>query len=163
REIYNDHIGAHIMAFVLAFARGLHTYIPQQLRRQWRPTGLDTGVIHLPEATALIVGVGGIGAEAARLAAAFGMHVLGVDARRAAPRGGRRPPPRGGSARSGRATRAGSARCAPAPSRLRDPDGATHARDRGVHAPRAFSTHEVHGVLHQHRPRHDHPARRPRP
>src|SRR5262249_19515007 len=31
REIYNDHIGAHIMAFVLAFARGLHMYIPQQL------------------------------------------------------------------------------------------------------------------------------------
>src|ERR1700758_3628474 len=30
REIYNDHIGAHVMAFVLAFARGLHHYIPQQ-------------------------------------------------------------------------------------------------------------------------------------
>src|SRR5262249_53662753 len=29
REIFNDHIGAHIMAFVLAFARGLHRYIPQ--------------------------------------------------------------------------------------------------------------------------------------
>jgi hypothetical protein len=24
REIFNDHIGAHILAFVLAFARGLH-------------------------------------------------------------------------------------------------------------------------------------------
>ena len=33
REIYNDHIGAHIMAFVLAFARGFHYYVPQQLRR----------------------------------------------------------------------------------------------------------------------------------
>jgi len=82
REIYNDHIGAHIMAFVLAFARGLHDYIPRQLRREWRPDPLDTGVVHLPGATALIVGVGGIGAEAARLAAAFGMHVIGVDARR---------------------------------------------------------------------------------
>jgi phosphoglycerate dehydrogenase-like enzyme len=82
REIYNDHIGAHIMAFVLAFARDLHRYLPQQLRREWRPAPLDTGVIHLPEATALIVGVGGIGAEAARLAAAFGMHVIAVDARR---------------------------------------------------------------------------------
>ena len=83
REIYNDHIGAHIMAFVLAFARGLHHYLPRQLRREWRRDPLDTGVIHLPEATALIVGVGGIGAEAARLAAAFGMRVIGVDARRA--------------------------------------------------------------------------------
>ena len=82
REIFNDHIGAHIMAFVLAFARGLHQYLPQQLNREWRPAPLDTGVIHLPEATALIVGVGGIGAETARLAAAFGMKVLGVDSRR---------------------------------------------------------------------------------
>ncbi len=82
REIYNDHIGSHIMAFVLAFARGFQHYLPRQLRREWRREPLDTGVIHLPEATALIVGVGGIGAEAARLAAAFGMHVIGVDPRR---------------------------------------------------------------------------------
>ncbi len=83
REIYNDHIGAHIMAFVLAFARGFHHYLPRQLRREWKREPLDTGVVHLPAATALIVGVGGIGCEAARLCAAFGMRVLGVDARRA--------------------------------------------------------------------------------
>ena len=82
REIFNDRIGAHIMAFVLAFARGLHYYIPQQLRAEWNPRQNDTGVVYLPEATALIVGVGGIGAEAARLAAAFGMTVIGTDARR---------------------------------------------------------------------------------
>ena len=83
REIFNDHISAHIMAFVLAFARGLHVYIPQQLRREWKkPEGEDRGVIHLPEATALIVGVGGIGAETARLAASFGMTVIATDARR---------------------------------------------------------------------------------
>jgi phosphoglycerate dehydrogenase-like enzyme len=82
REIYNDHIGAHIMAFVLAFARGLHHYLPQQARGEWRPLPLDTGVVHLPESTALIVGVGGIGVETARLACAFGMRVLGLDARR---------------------------------------------------------------------------------
>ena len=82
REIFNDHIGAHIMAFVLAFARDLHRYLPQQARREWKPAPLDTGIVHLPEATALIVGIGGIGSEAARLAAAFGMKVIGVDARR---------------------------------------------------------------------------------
>src|SRR5437899_10155846 len=83
REIYNDHIGAHIMAFVLAFARGFHLYLPRQLRREWRPErGEESGVIHLPDATALIVGVGGIGAQAARLMEAFGLHVMGVDARR---------------------------------------------------------------------------------
>lgn len=82
REIYNDHIGAHVMAFVLAFARGLHVYIPQQLRREWKKRPQNTGIVHLPEATALIVGVGGIGGEIARLSAEFGMRVLGVDERR---------------------------------------------------------------------------------
>jgi phosphoglycerate dehydrogenase-like enzyme len=84
REIYNDHIGAHIMSFVLAFARGLHIYLPQQLRREWKPSGRESDdvVVHLPQATALIVGVGGIGAETARLAAAFGMTVIGLDERR---------------------------------------------------------------------------------
>src|SRR5512147_2568926 len=68
REIFNDHIGAHILAFVLAFARGLHIFIPQQLRREWKKSPAETGdVVHLPETTALIVGLGGIGAEAARL------------------------------------------------------------------------------------------------
>jgi len=85
REIYNDHIAAHIMAFVLAFARGFHLYFPRQLRREWRPEARDEesgGVIHLPDASALIVGVGGIGSETARLMEAFGMHVMGIDARR---------------------------------------------------------------------------------
>jgi phosphoglycerate dehydrogenase-like enzyme len=85
REIFNDHIGAHIMAFVLAFARGFHYYLPQQVQREYLPRSQDTGVIHLPEATALILGVGGIGSEAARLCRAFGMRVIGVDARRTEP------------------------------------------------------------------------------
>ncbi|MDP9378713.1 MAG: D-2-hydroxyacid dehydrogenase, partial [Chloroflexota bacterium] len=60
RAIYNDHIANHIMAFVLAFARGLHYYIPQQLRQEWKPAEADSGVVHLAESTALILGVGGI-------------------------------------------------------------------------------------------------------
>ena len=85
REIFNDHIGAHIMAFVLAFARGLDRYIPQQTRREWKKPAEDHGVVHLPDATMLIVGLGGIGTEAARLAAAFGMTVVGTDIRRTSP------------------------------------------------------------------------------
>ncbi|MFC3174051.1 D-2-hydroxyacid dehydrogenase [Novosphingobium bradum] len=84
REIYNDHIGAHIMALVLAFARGLQFYWPRQARGEWNPKGLRPAV-HLPEATALIVGLGGIGAEAARLLDAFGVTVLATDARRTDP------------------------------------------------------------------------------
>ena len=82
RQTFNDHIGAHIMGFVLGFARGLHLYIPRQFRREWRRESDDGGTVHLPEATALIIGVGGIGGETARLCAAFGMRVTGVDARR---------------------------------------------------------------------------------
>lgn len=82
REIYNDHIGAHIMAFVLAFARDFHTYLPLQPKREWKPRRLDTGVVDLPSSTMLIAGLGGIGAEAARLASAFGMTVIATDARR---------------------------------------------------------------------------------
>jgi phosphoglycerate dehydrogenase-like enzyme len=70
------------MAFVLAFARGLHHYIPLQLRHEWAPAELDSGVVYLPESTALIVGVGGIGSETARLCKAFGMRVVATDARR---------------------------------------------------------------------------------
>jgi len=80
REIYNDHLGAHILAFVLAFARGLHVYFPRQQARNWQP-GFTP--VHLPEATAVLIGVGGIGAETARLLAAFGVRVVGIDPRRA--------------------------------------------------------------------------------
>jgi phosphoglycerate dehydrogenase-like enzyme len=80
REIYNDHISMFIMAFVLMFARGFHVYFPNQMRRDWDAT--DPGTTYLPEATAVIIGVGGIGSEAARHCAHFGMRVIGVDARR---------------------------------------------------------------------------------
>ena len=78
RDIYNDHISNHIMSFVLAFARGLHVYIQQQQNRNWDP-GYE--IINLPDATAVIVGVGGIGGETARLCAEFGITVLAVDSR----------------------------------------------------------------------------------
>ena len=78
RGIYNDHISAHIMSMVLAFARGLHHYVPQQHDSIWRG---GHATVYLPEATAVIVGVGGIGGETARLCAEFGMEVIGVDAR----------------------------------------------------------------------------------
>ena len=55
------------------------------MRREYLRRPQDTGVVHLPEATALILGVGGIGTEAARLCHAFGMRVIGVDGRRTDP------------------------------------------------------------------------------
>ena len=78
RGIFSDHIAPHIMSFVLAFSRGMHVYLPRQFRREWKK-GAPT--VYLREATAVIVGVGAIGAETARLCSNFGMTVLGVDAR----------------------------------------------------------------------------------
>ncbi|MBZ9761692.1 D-2-hydroxyacid dehydrogenase [Mesorhizobium sp. CA8] len=85
RGIYSDHIAVHVMAYILGFARGLHYYLPRQFKHEWNPEPLDTGVIPLPGKTVLIVGVGGIGSELARLCAAFGLRVIGVDARRTEP------------------------------------------------------------------------------
>ncbi len=82
RGIFNDHIAAHIMSFILAFSRGLHYYVRRQLAGEWKPEPRFTGTVYLPESIALIVGVGGIGAETARLCAAFGMRVIGIDPRR---------------------------------------------------------------------------------
>src|SRR2546428_6547857 len=80
REIYNDTIGAHIMAFVLAFARGFHLYFPRQLRREWRPQrGPESGVFPLPVAPALIVRVRGNSAEPARLMEAVCLHLIGEE------------------------------------------------------------------------------------
>ena len=58
RGIFNDHISAHIMAFVLALSRGMHCYFRYQFAGQWRSGGEASPSTHLPEATALIVGVG---------------------------------------------------------------------------------------------------------
>jgi len=85
RGIYNDHISAHIMAFLLSFARGLHLYHDRQRARRWQK---GAATVYLPEATLLILGVGGIGGETARRASEFGMTVLAVDPRvEAAPEG----------------------------------------------------------------------------
>jgi len=82
RGIYNDHISAQVMAYLLAFAKGLPSYWAQQREKLWQG-GVPT--VYLPEMTLLIVGVGGIGAETARLAASFGITVIGVDARQDSP------------------------------------------------------------------------------
>ena len=78
RGIYNDYISAHIMAFLLSFARDLPGYSRSQQKGEWNPRPIP---VYLPDSTALIVGVGGIGGETARLCAQFGITVLGVDAR----------------------------------------------------------------------------------
>jgi phosphoglycerate dehydrogenase-like enzyme len=81
RGIYSDHVPIHAMALVLALSRNLPHYSSQQMHRTWDPIPDESSVIHLPEATALIVGVGGIGSALVGYCRAFGMRVLGTDAR----------------------------------------------------------------------------------
>lgn len=75
RGSYNEHLSAHAVAFLLAFARRFDHYLPQ---KQWKR---GPGMIDLPTQTVLIVGVGGAGSEASKLCAALGMRVLGADPR----------------------------------------------------------------------------------
>jgi phosphoglycerate dehydrogenase-like enzyme len=81
RGIYNDHISQHIMMFLLALARGLPYYVAAQRRRRWDKDARPGPALDLATATAVIVGVGGVGQETARLCLAFGMRVVGVDPR----------------------------------------------------------------------------------
>src|SRR5712671_7628632 len=76
---YNEHLSTHAVTFLLAFARRFDYYLPQK-RWQRGPT-----MVHLPDTTVLIVGVGGSGREASKQCAAFGMRVLGCDPRTTEP------------------------------------------------------------------------------
>jgi len=79
RGIYNEHLSHHIMAFLLAFARRFDHYLKRNEKApEWRR---DLVPLDLGSSTAVVVGVGGSGSEAARLCAEFGMRVLGVDPR----------------------------------------------------------------------------------
>jgi len=86
RGIYNDHLAQHILAFVMAFARRFDVYLPRE-RAGWKrgPQMMD-----LQGKRALIVGVGGAGAEAARLLSPLGIVVDGVDPRVTTPPPGMR-------------------------------------------------------------------------
>ena len=82
REIYNDHISVQILTYMLNFTKHFNIYRDQQSERKYEVLEFPNHDIFLPESTVLIVGVGGIGTETARLCKAVGMTVLGIDARR---------------------------------------------------------------------------------
>ena len=82
RGLYNDHVATHAVAMLLSLARNLPLYILQQTTGEWVRHLDDQDILHLPESTVLVIGVGGIGAEISRMVAAFGARVIGIDPRR---------------------------------------------------------------------------------
>lgn len=85
RGTYHDHVATHAVAMLLTLARNLHLYRDFQSAHRWQQLRDPAGILHLPEAVVLIVGLGAIGAEISRLIAPFGATVLGTDARLSAP------------------------------------------------------------------------------
>lgn len=96
RGLFGDVIADQVLGYVLCFARNLHIYVRNQVERRWESVGgesgrvdfaagpgtvnaMDRSTIFLPAATLGVVGLGGIGAEVARRARAFGMAVRAVD------------------------------------------------------------------------------------
>jgi phosphoglycerate dehydrogenase-like enzyme len=80
-------IAEHVIAVTLVLLRRLPLAWRRQGERAWAQDELNAGapIRTLREARVLIVGLGSIGAEAARLAAAFGAHVVGIRRRVDAP------------------------------------------------------------------------------
>ncbi|MGE5245504.1 MAG: D-2-hydroxyacid dehydrogenase [Betaproteobacteria bacterium] len=70
----------HVIGVSLALARRLHVAVRRQMEHAWAQTELEgSGAIHLLAERRLgVVGLGAIGTETARLAAAFGMRVSAI-------------------------------------------------------------------------------------
>src|SRR4051812_16737397 len=70
-------ISEQILAYLLAFARGLPAAVRAQARHVWQPAKRDQ-LFELAGKTMLLAGVGAIGERTAVIAAALGMRVLGI-------------------------------------------------------------------------------------
>jgi phosphoglycerate dehydrogenase-like enzyme len=66
------------IAGLLMLARGFPHWLAAQRRRAWEPIHDDAAPRDLAGQTLVVVGLGGIGCEIARLAQALGLHVIGV-------------------------------------------------------------------------------------
>jgi phosphoglycerate dehydrogenase-like enzyme len=71
----------HVVAMMLAYARGLHFYIPERMATRWtRDLPAPGRMTTLEGKTVLVVGLGGIGVEVAKRAHALGMRVIATRA-----------------------------------------------------------------------------------
>ena len=71
----------HVFAMLLALTRGIDDYLAAQRKGAWHPGAVDRErMLTLRHKTLLVVGLGGIGSEVARLGHAFGMNVIATRA-----------------------------------------------------------------------------------
>ena len=91
QRLYAKGGAEHVLGMVLALSRRLHTAVSLQSERSWdtRPltgptpiTGGGSELGELRDKTLLVVGLGGIGTEVARLAHGIGMRVIATRASR---------------------------------------------------------------------------------
>lgn len=81
QRVSGPDIAEHVMALLLALARGLHRYQREQQQARWRTALVPMdAILALEDATLLVVGLGGIGTEVARRAQGLGMRVLAIRA-----------------------------------------------------------------------------------
>ena len=74
RGLHRDIIAEHTLALMLSFTRRLPDFYRQQQRRVWKRLQVD----YLGDKKLVVLGLGAIGKEIARRAAAFNMTVAGV-------------------------------------------------------------------------------------
>lgn len=83
RDIHGAPVAEHALAMMLAIARGLPEAVRAQARHHWAQEDIWRGPLQprqLRGSTAILVGLGAIGGELARLLKAVGMTVLAVRA-----------------------------------------------------------------------------------
>ena len=75
RDLFNKCMGEHAFAMMIAWSRSITLQRDSQLKREWKGHAVS---IDLFESTLGIVGLGGIGADVAQKAKAFGMKVIAI-------------------------------------------------------------------------------------
>ncbi len=76
QRVHGPPMAEHVVAMILALSRELPAAVARQQESNWDPRAFRDDAVELRGKTALIVGLGGIGTEVARLLKAFGMRVV---------------------------------------------------------------------------------------
>jgi phosphoglycerate dehydrogenase-like enzyme len=79
QRAYAPEIADQAMGYLLAFTRSLAHFVRTSPSQEWRSSGPGVVLDELMGKTLLVIGLGGIGSEISRRAAAFGMRVVATD------------------------------------------------------------------------------------